>query len=65
MTTIAEFLLVCAFNLAGFNQRGDNVRWSVYQYFRRFRDAPVLEADRGLRRYQMTRFPVTCVEREQ
>lgn len=38
---IAEKLLTIAFRLANDDsRRGNNLRWSVWQYFTRFRDAP-------------------------
>jgi len=40
-TFLAELLMVIAFRVAdSASLRGDNIRWSLWQYFVRFRDAP-------------------------
>lgn len=39
-TFVAELLLAIAGHVAGDSLRCRNLRWSVYQYFSRFRDAP-------------------------
>ena len=40
MNWIAEQLLKLAFYLAGPNQRGANIRWTVQEYFQRFKFCP-------------------------
>jgi hypothetical protein len=41
MRLLAEFLMIAAFRVASSDSlRCDNLRWTVWQYFTRFRDAP-------------------------
>lgn len=40
MTRIAEFFLFVGYLFAGDDNRGRNLRRSVYDHFKRFRDAP-------------------------